>query len=159
GGLAADVAADVAQRYAAVARGELRGAAEVLDRDPAVDGVDRHHRVARHLHFEADVPVIVTGARRPVGAQRGRGRVDANAGGHASGVGLRVGVAGNPRAHVDVVAIPADDFHAAVAAGVDVERVAARDRRLAHFAVAIALVVTAVTAPVVGRAAGSARLR
>ena len=96
GRLAAQIAADVGERQPAVLCVELGRAAEVVDRNAAVVGVQRQHGVARHVDLEADAPALVAvptcrarrrgrgrprcrcARRRPAGARRRRWRRDAS---------------------------------------------------------------------------------
>src|SRR5262249_6493256 len=75
---AAQIAADVAQRYAAVDGLEFRGAAEIVDGDAAVPRVERQHHRARHADLEADTPGFILAGVRALSADAAAGGVDAN---------------------------------------------------------------------------------
>src|SRR6185295_18978835 len=82
-GLTAQIAADVAERYAAVGGLELGGAAVVLDGDADVPAGERQHHRARDADVEADRPGFVLARRRTLGVHAAARGVDADTGHHA----------------------------------------------------------------------------
>ena len=152
--LAVDAAADVLQLDAAVGGVEAHVAGDADDGDAAVDGAQVEIVLARHVDAVADRPPFA--AHRSVGS----GRIDAAAAGlhlHLAGDLARARgfarLAADDGADANLVAVPAFDDDAAVLAGIDIQR-AGGQGRIAHFAVLLVIVV----APVASVRQGSASL-
>ena len=157
GRLAADVAAHVGQRHAAIARAEFGRSAEVVNRDAAVDRAQRDHRGARHLNVEADGPrlavaiAVLVAHRRPLGANGRARRINADGRGERPCLGFGIGICSDSRAHEHVGPVPSAHLDAAVLAGVDLQRVHALQRRLADLTMPNASASRAVPAPIIVR--------